>query len=374
MPKKNNSEKKYKLPKPKYPKLDMPKNPVVAGMPEDAPHKSCDGEDYAQPDYTKSPVTPPPPGIKRIMIGIPILSYTHEFVESFLRFWTELNTAEETEYEVGYHFVYRKPVHMADQVIVDMALYNKCTHVLFIDDDITDYSKAMLDELVKADRDVIGGIMYASKFPHAMCAFRRFDTKKKVIDMPADNSMYRLYEIPCVCANCYAPLQAWGNYYCGACGAKQNNIIQKADLIPFCFTLMKTDIFAKMKQPWFHCTTQYPCDSWFSDRCIEAGIQQYAHMGCRLTHARVNDVTKPHYFNIGLEENKSKSTGLINITTEEMNKHQYLLNQKMKEAEVNLKSKTSPKFLPAGKRKRKQVSKEKLTPIGGKEDECTQKS
>jgi len=366
---KKSEEKKYKMPTPKYPKLDMPEAPIAPSIPTDVPHMACDGGDYKQPDYSTSPVPPPEPGVKRIMLGIPILTYTHEFVDCFLKFWTDLNTAEDADYEVGYHFVHRKPVHMADQVIVDMALYNKCTHVLFIDDDITGYNKKMLDDMLKADKDVIAGVMYASKFPHAMCIFRRYDREKKVIDMPVDNSMFRLYEVPCTCSNCGVNLPVWGQYYCGHCGAKQNNLIQKADLVPFCFTLMKTDIFAKIKQPWFHCTTKYPADSWFSDRCIEAGIQQYGNMGVRLTHAGVNDSNKNAYFQIGLEQNKQRGTGLIAIGQEEMDKHQYLLNQKMKEAEQNLKQKESPTFIKPGGKHRKKVSSEKLIPIGGTQDD-----
>jgi hypothetical protein len=336
------SEKDYTLPHVDYPGLVMPPDPVVPGMPNDLIHKSCDGEDYAQPDFEHSTVSTPTK--KRLLIGIPILSYSHEFIQSFLKFIVELYGDQDKDYEVGYHFVYRKPIQMADQLIVDMALYNKCTHILFIDDDITDYTKAMLDVLFKADKDIISGIMYASKFPFSMCAFRRYDTTRKVIDMPSDNTIYRLYEIPCQCANCHAPMTAWGCYYCGACGVKQDNLIQKVDLIPFPFTLIKTEIFKKLKQPWFHCTVKYPADSWFADRCIEAGVQQYAHMGVRLTHAGINDLTKGGHFSIGLEIKKRIGSGVVYVTEEEMNRHQYMLNEKMHEAEEKLKAKESPTF------------------------------
>lgn len=344
---------KYDLPKPVFPKLGMPESPE-AGRPKQEPHFSCDGEHYQPVDMSKSEVKPPAEGVGRILIGIPVLTYSNEFVQSFLRFWTQVCNAslekDKVKYEAGYYFVHRKPVHMADQMIVDIALYNKCTHVLFIDDDITGITKGMLDKLYEADKDVIAGVMYASKFPHAMCVFRRYDTSKKVIDMPADNSMFRLYEVPSKCIHCDFPVQGFSeNFHCPKCGKHQSNCVQKADLVPFCFTLMKTSIFAKMRKPWFHCTLDYPADSWFSDRCIEAGVQQYGHMAVRLTHAGVNDYNRQHHFQIGLTENQRLNKGLIPLSQEDMKKHEFMLNEKMKEAELQLKyGTTKPTFLDGG--------------------------
>ena len=54
------------------------------------------------------------------------------------------------------------------------------THLLLMDDDIYDVTANDLFTLLEADKEVIGGIMFTSGFPHAMCAFRRFDLTKKV--------------------------------------------------------------------------------------------------------------------------------------------------------------------------------------------------
>jgi hypothetical protein len=324
------------LPEPVFPKLEVPEPPNIPGVdPTNAQHPSCDGEAYKvipSPDRIKVPAE----GAVRIMIGVPILSYTHEFVESFMRFWTQICVHANRKFEVGYFFVYRKPVHMAEQQIVDVALYNKCTHVLFMDDDIYDVNIGMLQSLIDADKDVISGVMYASKFPHAMCCFRRFDPAKKVIDMPVDNSMYRLYEIPCNCTNCGLGLSHWDAKFCPVCGAPQDNLIQKVDLIPFCFTLVKMSVFDKLKKPYFHCTIDYPTDSWFADRCIEAGIQEWAHMGVRLNHAGCSDMTRPFMFQLGMEKAKATDT-IVNISQEDMNKHEFLLHNKMHDAEEKLK-------------------------------------
>jgi hypothetical protein len=329
----------FKLPEPVLPKLEMPESPV-AGTPEDGKHMSSDASETVT--FFNPSATPAKEGDIRILIGIPLLSYSHDFVQSFLKFWTQLCTGKINgkKIQIGFHFVYRKPVHMAEIEIVEVAQANKCTHILFMDDDIYDVTLEDLKKLIAADKEVISGVMNASKFPYAMCCFRRYNTEKKLIDQPSDNTMYRLYEIPCNCTACGFALSHWDAAFCPMCGAKQDNLIQKVDLIPFPFTLMKVSIFDKIKKPWFHCTENYPTDSWFADRCIEAGIQEYAHMGVRLNHNGVTDATKPFMFQMEMEKKKQvKDNGLVILSQEEMDKHQFLLHQKMKESEASIKPK-----------------------------------
>jgi len=325
------------LPKVDYPELDIPKEPET-GRPQEETHMSCEGEVYVPPQANPN-VAEPLEGKPRILIGIPILTYSHEFVQSFIKFWTSICLKVEGKFQVGYQFIYRKPVHMAEDTLIDIARYNKCTHILFMDDDIYDVTIDDLEKLINADKEVIGGVMYASKFPFAMCVFRRYNTDLKVIDMPSDNAMYRLYEVPCSCSNpkCNMGLSHWDAKYCPACGTVQDNMIQKADLIPFCFTLMKISIFDKIKPPAFYCSNKYPSDSWFADKCIEAGIQMYAHMGVRLNHAGITDVTKPMHLEMGIAERRSKQDkGLVNISPDDMQKHEFMLYNKMKEAEIKV--------------------------------------
>jgi hypothetical protein len=279
------------------------------------------------------------------MIGIPILNYSHDFVTSFLKFWTQICNMPEKDgkrpVQVGYQFMYRKPVHLAEIELVKIAQWNKCTHILLMDDDIYDITVTDMQKLIDADKDVISGVMYASGFPYSMCVFRRYDTNKKVIDQPADNTMCRLYEVPCTCPKCGFGLSHWDVKFCPICGAVTDNMIQKADLVPFPFTLIKMSVFDKIKKPWFHCTDGYPTDSWFCDRCHEAGIGVYGHMGVRLNHNGVNDLTRPYLTEMGLAKKRSlgEAGGLINVSPEEMNKHQFILNNKMREAEDRLKTK-----------------------------------
>ena len=329
------------LPAPKLPTMDMPASPIVQGavMPKDNEVRAnCEGLIEGMPDPKQSIIPPPPEGKLRIMIGIPMLSVSYEFFESFLKFWTMLIALRDPRYEICYHFAYRRPVHMAEEYLVKTAQFNKCTHILLMDDDIFDVTPDDLHKLIEAKVPFISGVMHASKFPHAMCVFRRYDNSKKVIDMPADNSMYRLYEVPAKCPHCLYNQPAWDIHFCYSCGKEINIEIQECDLTPFPFTLIDLSVFDKIKEPWFHCTGKYPTDSWFCDRLLEAGIKPRAHMTVRLNHAGITDETKPHFANMGMAK-MQKNKAIVNLSPDQMELHQSMLHNKMQKVEESIKPK-----------------------------------
>jgi hypothetical protein len=259
--------------------------------------------------------------IPKILIGVPILAWTHEFATSFLSFWTDLMTYQNkgSKFHVGYRFIYRKPVHMAEEMLADFAVESGCTHLLLMDDDIYDVKASDLVKLLEADKDAIGGIMHTGGFPYAMCAFRRYDTSKSVKDQPILEGPARLYEIP----------------------VDQRSGVQKADLIPFGFTLIKTSFFKGMQKPWFNCTNQAPTDSWFADALLDRGTSFYAHFDVWLNHRGITRENHQYHFQLGMFENQQKagSAGgnIINLTPEEMQKHEALMIAKMKLAEKSIK-------------------------------------
>lgn len=250
----------------------------------------------------------------RIMIGISILSYSHEFVDSFLKFWTELVTIKSIGrgLEVSYKFMYRKPVHIAQQALAEAALESNCTHLLLMDDDIYDVTVKDLVTLINADKDVIGGIMYTSGFPYAMCAFRRYDIKTRVADQPMMDGAARLYEIP--------PDQCVG--------------VQEADLIPFGFTLIKTDVFKRLEKPYFTCDSQAPTDSWFMDSIMDIGVKPYACFDVWLNHRGCTRVTRQFLLNMEMEKARHTSSRVINLSQEDMTHHMLIMDLKMKDAEL----------------------------------------
>lgn len=334
----------HRLPTPEFPSTDMPADPVIPEPPrvvDNTPARpDGEGQVFIDPGTPNPNVEYPAPGVARVLIGIPMLDVKYEFFESFMRFWTELSNLVKTQpnIQVSFQVAYRKPVHMAEEFLVGIAKHNKCTHLLLMDDDIYDITADDFMKLLVADKDCISGVMHASKFPHATCVFRRFIPERRVIDMPSDNSMYRLYEVPCNCKHCGVGQSHWDGKFCSNCGAPQDNLIQQADLTPFPFTLIKMSVFDKVKKPWFHCTNKYPTDSWFADRLLEAGMTMHAHMGVRLNHAGISDATKPYYVQMGMAK-AQQSKSIVHIDPAQMDLHQYLLHNKMQEAEWRLRSK-----------------------------------
>lgn len=258
--------------------------------------------------------------IPKILIGVPILAWTHEFATSFLRFWTELMTAQGgRKFHVGFEFRYRRPVQLAEEELAQVAIDSGCTHLLLMDDDIYDVTAEDLFKLLDADKDVIGGIMYTSGFPHAMCAFRRYDLTKTVAEQPHLKESCRLYEIP--------PDQRVGT--------------QPVDLIPFGFTLIKTSVFNKIAKPWFKCDTSTPTDSWFADSVLNSNLEYYAHFDVWLNHRGIRRDNVGLHSQIGMYEAQRLNNRTIELTPEDMKRHEIMIQHRMKEAEEKFKGEAS---------------------------------
>lgn len=252
--------------------------------------------------------------IPKILIGVPILAWTHEFATSFLNFWTDLMTCKYpgVKFHVGYEFMYRKPVHMAEEALAEHALNTECSHLLLMDDDIYDITSKDLVALLQANKDVVSGIMHASGFPYAMCAFRRYDHNTKVADQPILRGPARLYEIP----------------------PEQRKGLQKVDLVPFCFTLIKTEVFRKLRKPWFTCNTQAPTDSWFADTVLSKGMEYYAHFDVWVNHRGITRFNVGKWAELGMIDAQSKNSGnIVRISPEEMKRHEVMMRMKLEEAE-----------------------------------------
>ncbi len=256
--------------------------------------------------------------VPKILIGVPILAWTHEFAESFLRFWTELMTYSHKgrRFHVAYKFMYRMPVHMAEERLVELAIQSGCTHLLMMDDDIYDVNVGMFLKLLDDNKDIVGGVMHASGFPHAMCAFRRYDTKQKVSDMPILKGPARLYEIP----------------------PEQRKGLQKVDLMAYPFTLFKVDIFKKLKKPWFKCDTQAPTDSWFSDSVLAAGLEYYVDFDVMVNHRGVTWKNVMLWRQLGQLKLSDDQGRVVVLTPVEMRRHEAFMSSKLADAERNIKS------------------------------------
>ena len=284
--------------------------------------------------------------IPKILIGVPILSWTHEFAESFLKFWTELMTYSHKgrKFHVAYKFMYRMPVHMAEERLVDLALASDCTHLLMMDDDVYDVTAEMFLKLLDDDKDIVGGVMFASGFPHAMCAFRRYNTKQKVADMPILKGPARLYEIP----------------------PEQRKGIQKIDLMAYCFTMFKVDIFKKLKKPWFKCDTQAPTDSWFSDTVLRAGLDYYVDFNVWVNHRGVTPSNVMLWRQMGSLKMQQGSGRVVVLSPDEMRRHEAFMTLKLQEAEKSIKAELKNKIQFYEKKQGKKPIATLVKPTDGK--------
>jgi len=263
----------------------------------------------------------------KILIGVPILAWTHEFATSFLSFWTELMLHNEKEggrkFSVGYEFVYRQPTALAEIHFAELAIQSGCSHVLLMDDDIYDVKVKDLLTLLDADKDVIGGIMHASGFPYSMCAFRRYDVKTKLADQPQMKGPLRLYEVP----------------------LEQRVGVQPVDLIPFAFTLIKTSVFEKLQKPWFVNSPDAPTDSLFADQVLGANLEYFAHFDVLLNHRGITAQNRHLWHQMGLIKAQTEDAQrLVVLEPDVLKKHETFMTQKMVEAEEKRKKEVLSKI------------------------------
>ena len=250
----------------------------------------------------------------KILIGVPLLGWSHEFASSFIKFWTSILTHNTLNYEVAYEFKHRRPIDLAEEELADDAIATGCTHLLLMDDDVYDVTVSDLQKLVTADKDVIGGIMHAGGFPYAMCAFRRYDRNTSVASQPRQKGALRLYEVP----------------------PEQQHGIQPVDLIPFAFTLFKTSVFKHVPKPWFKYDKQTPTDSYFADTVLNAGMDYFAHFDVWVNHRGITRETRREWYNLGMKKNEASmltNNNVIHIDGSTMQRHESYMRLKMANAE-----------------------------------------
>ena len=139
-------------------------------------------------------------------------------------------------------------------LIIEAAIENGCTHVLFMDDDMACKPEA-LKQLLEHDVDIVTGLYLSRSFPHQPLIF----------DV-ADDSGACLYA-----------------YLMG--GESRLREIVAAGL-GFC--LIKTDVFHKMDKPWVRLgelnNEEWCDDIGFFNRVRKAGIKVHCDMECRIGH------------------------------------------------------------------------------------------
>ena len=213
----------------------------------------------------------------KVLLAIPMLTPGYEFVKALLNFQAEV--LQSGRYELGISTTYRQPTFLVQESFAQQAMATGCDYLLMMDDDIWNPSLDFLDKLVSADKDVIGGVFFASADPGNLCARRRIDRKRDLVRLATVEShdVFSMYPVP---------EDEWHGP-------------QKVDLVSLGMCLIKTSIFRKLKQPWFsHDLTKQFTDSVFCDNCSRNKIEVYAHFDVWLNHRGITKETMPSWVQI----------------------------------------------------------------------------
>ena len=144
-------------------------------------------------------------------------------------------------------FVHGRSPAKSRNILINAAKEQECTHILFIDDDMT-YPADGLTKLLEHDLDVVSGVYLSRSYPHQSVVF----------DLADDDGL--------------------------ACPMY---LIDKPSLKPivaagFGFLLVKMSVFDKMDEPYVRLgemdVEEWCDDLGFCKRMREAGIQLYADM------------------------------------------------------------------------------------------------
>lgn len=138
-------------------------------------------------------------------------------------------------------------------MIIEAALENNCSHVLFMDDDMACKSDALM-KLLENDYDIVSGLYLSRAYPHTPLLFDVADESGACLPLYlTDDTRIK-------------PVVAAG----------------------FGFLLIKTEVFRKMKKPWVR-LGELNAEEWCDDigffkRAREAEIQSYCDTSVRVGH------------------------------------------------------------------------------------------
>lgn len=137
----------------------------------------------------------------------------------------------------------------------------RVTHLLFTEDDQWGYPIDGLDVLLEADKDVIGFKTYFKTYPFNSMAFRKNDKGISLIDTVPNLTQMEFGEG-----------------------------VHEVDLLSWAFTLVKMDVFDRMKDANLDPFKQWgpnPTDSFFCQYCEDLGIKKYVSFDYTIAHGEI---------------------------------------------------------------------------------------
>lgn len=138
--------------------------------------------------------------------------------------------------------------------IIDLALEQECTHILFIDDDMA-YPPDALLRLLEHDKEIVSGLYLSRAYPHNPIVYDLADEDGKCCPLFLMDNVKGLI-----------PIVASG----------------------FGFLLVKTSVFSKLEKPYVRLgeldSEEWCDDIGFFKRVREAGIQPYCDLEVQCGH------------------------------------------------------------------------------------------
>ena len=158
------------------------------------------------------------------------------------------------------HMEMNRPLHKVQMNAVETALEMGSSHVLFTEHDHWGYPVDGLEVLLEQDKDVIGLPTYMRKYPYLPMCMRKRDASLSFITTKRNLLSF------------YPP-----------------DVLSETDLITWAFTLVKTEVFKRMKEagrePFVWDTV--PTDSHFCQHCEEMGIPRYVCAAYFVNHGEL---------------------------------------------------------------------------------------
>lgn len=201
----------------------------------------------------------------KIAIGLPMLfPYVHyKFVDSFMMLKKPDNYLTLS--------VPGSLTSLARNTIVDIALSNECSHIMFLDTDMT-FPKDTILKLINHDKDIVGGLYFERYHPYRPAVFWKDNDDEYVL--PNNIPENKLIECDAIGTGCL---------------------------------LIKTAIFSKLKKPYFEYRLGaygisqkekfFSEDIVFSELCKKEGFSIYCDTSIECGHLITDVEVNKHFWN-----------------------------------------------------------------------------
>ncbi len=214
----------------------------------------------------------------RVFVLVNTLQSVSSFVYSnHINFFVKA-TKTRPDLEFMFFTPHRASIDQARNTAAEMALQSDCDYLMFIDDDVL-VPPETLDILLKADKDIIAGLVIIRGFPFNNMAFKFREEEGEQHNLDFYN------ELPLK-----EPCEAGHEVYkidCEFC-IKTNKLQEliKVDAVGFSCCLIKCDVLQALEPPYFVTARNHTEDIYFclKIRTLDPIPEIWLHSGVRCGH------------------------------------------------------------------------------------------